>query len=402
MIQPVTMSETSIDAHDLDVAVQNYGDVRDPYAGYARRRREKPVAHEQHMGAHVTRVYRFDDCDRMLKDAQTYSSAINGRWMEEFLGKTIIAMDGQEHFRTRSLIGHAFRQKAVKAWEDVLIRPTANELIDRFASRGTAELVRDFAWLFPVRVFAKIEGVAEADYDRWGRWAIALERLVLDRETGARAAVEVRDYFQPMIEQRRKSPVGDLISDLVTAELDGHRLPDDIIHGFLRLLVPAGAGTTYRITGTLMLALLTHREQLDAVQADRSLIPAAVEEALRWEAPVQYASREATVDAELGGVEIPKGSAVVAVLGSANRDESRWTDPDRFDIFREPKLTLPFSNGPHYCIGAHLAKLETIVALNALLDRLPDIRLADDDSDPHIVGWAFRSPTHLPVKFRPA
>lgn len=385
---------------DLDVAAQNFGAVRDPYPRYAEARGAHPVTREAHMGVESYRLYRFAECDQMLRDGETFSSAINGRWMEPFLGRTIIEMDGHEHQRTRGLVGHAFRRQVVQQWEDSLIGPTAHEIIDGFAARGRAELVREFNWQFPVRVFAKILGVPKPDYARWGRWAFDLERITLDWDRGVGAADEVREYFTPIIEERRRAPTGDLISDLVTAEIDGHSLPDDIIHGFIRLLVPAGAGTTYRLTGILLFALLTDAEQMEAVRADRSLVPAAVDEALRWEAPVQYTAREATRDTELGGMPIPKGMAVAAVLGSANRDETRWPDPDRFDVHREQLPSLPFGNGPHFCLGAHLARLEATVATNAILDRLADLRLDPGDGDPHIVGWAFRSPNVLPVTFR--
>jgi cytochrome P450 len=252
-----------------------------------------------------------------------------------------------------------------------------------------------------VRVFAKLLGIPLTDYEAWGRWAVELERLSVDWDRGVAAAEEVRQYFAPIIEARRAEPNGDFVSELVTAELQGERLTDGLIHGFIRLLIPAGQSTTYRLIGTIMLAMLTHPDQLEAVRADRSLVHRAVEEALRWEAPVQFAAREAAADTEIAGVPIPKGSTVTSVLGSANRDDTRWTDPDRFDITREHKGIVAFGEGPHLCLGAHLARLEAQVALNAVLDRLDDIRLEPGDDDPHWVGWAFRSPTTVPVVFTP-
>jgi cytochrome P450 len=150
-----------------------------------------------------------------------------------------------------------------------------------------------------------------------------------------------------------------------------------------------------------LLGLLTNPDQLDAVRADRSLIPQAIEEAVRWEPPLVVITRVATRDTELGGVPIPAGSAVMPVLGAANRQEDRYNDPDRFDIFREPKAHVGFGNGVHVCLGKHLARLEMQVALNLLFDRLPNVRLDPDSDDPHIRGQVFRSPTSIPIVFDP-
>jgi cytochrome P450 len=204
-----------------------------------------------------------------------------------------------------------------------------------------------------------------------------------------------------VIEHRRADPGEDMISSLATAEVDGERLDDEIIHGFLRLLVPAGAGTTYRLLGSLLFGLLTHIEQIDEVIADRSVVPRAIEEALRWESPVQFAMREAIDATELDGVAIPKGATVTVALGSANHDDDRYDDPERFDVHRNGGPHLAFGDGPHRCLGEHLARVEARAALNALLDRLRDVRLDPGEDDPHIVGYAFRSPTAVPVRFTP-
>ena len=386
----------------LDVVAANIGDVRDPYSEYAAQRRDHAVARAAHFGADVAMVYSFVEAEQVLGDSETFSSRINGAWMRPFLGRTILEMDGAEHHSHRRLISHAFRRKVIQQWEDELIRPTAHELIDRFAGRGRAELVREFAWEFPVRIIAKMVGVPQTDYSMWQQKAIELERTAVDFPGAIAASQELKAYFEPIVEERRREPREDVISMLAETEVEGERLDDDLIQSFLRLLVPAGAGTTYRLIGTLLFALLQDSAQLEAVREDRSLVPAAVEEALRWESPVQFAARQATRDTELAGVDIPARLPVTVALGSANHDESRWDEPERFDVRREPHTHLAFADGEHFCLGAHLARIEGAVALNAVLDRLQDLRLDPDAAEPYEVGFAFRSPTAVPVIFEGA
>jgi cytochrome P450 len=347
-------------------------------------------------------VYAFAEAEEVLGDPETFSSRINGVWMRPFLGRTILEMDGMEHHSHRRLISHAFRRKVVQDWEEELIRPTAHELIDRFASRGRAELVREFAWEFPVRIIAKMVGVPLTDYAMWQQKAIELERTAIDFPGAIAASEQLKEYFGPIVEERRLEPRHDVISMLAEAEIEGDRLDDDLIQSFLRLLVPAGAGTTYRLIGSLLFGLLADPSQLDAVREDRSLVPRAVEEALRWESPVQFAARQAIRDTEIAGVEIPARLPVTVALGAANHDESRWSEPERFDLRRDPQTHLAFADGEHFCLGAHLARIEAATALNALLDRLPGLRLDPGAAEAYEVGFAFRSPTAVPIAFEGA
>jgi cytochrome P450 len=195
-----------------------------------------------------------------------------------------------------------------------------------------------------------------------------------------------------------------LVTDLVTASFDGEHLGDEEIFSFLRLMLPAGVETTFRSSGNLLYLLLTHPDQLEAVQADRSLLPQAIEEGLRYEPPLLVTSRVTTADIEMGGMPIPAGTVVTPMLGSANRDPAAYPDPESFDIFRDPKQHVSFGTGPHMCLGMHLARMETRVALNALFDRLPNLRLDSAEAgrlDAHIHGQIFRSPTCLPVVWDP-
>ena len=382
------------------------GDVRDPYTGLAQLRRLGPVQrletsampHEE--SKPVFLVYRYDEIVEVLRNNQAFSSSIIINVFGDVFGKHVmLGMDEPEHRRYRSLVSAAFTQRALARRQDELVERVANQLIDRFADRGRAELVREFTFPYPTQIIAGLLGLPREDYPQFQRWSISLLSFTVNRERGIAASEALRDYFAPILAARRQEPRDDLISSLARAEIDGERLSDEEIYSFLRLLLPAGVETTYRSTGNLLFGLLSNPEQLDAIRSDRSLIPQAIEEAVRWEAPLLVITRVAARDTELAGVPIPAGSSVMPMLGAANRDEERYPDPDRFDIFRAPKPHISFGHGVHVCLGMHLARLEMSVALNLLLDRLPDLRLDPDGDDPHIRGGVFRSPTSLPVRF---
>ncbi len=391
----------------LDDAVS--GDVRDPYTDLAKKRREGPVqrldmsAMPHDESKPVFLVYRYEEVAEVLRDNETFSSAIILAFFGDALGKHVmLGMDEPQHRRHRALVSSAFSQKALARREQDLVERVGNELIDRFADRGRAELVREFTFPYPSQIIAGLLGLPPEDYPQFQRWSIALISITVNRERAIAAAEALRQYFIPILAARREEPRDDLISRLAHAEIDGEKLADEEIFSFLRLLLPAGVETTYRSTGNLLFGLLSNPDQLDAVRSDRSLIPQAIEEAVRWEAPLLMFTRVATRDTALAGMQIPAGSAVMPVLGSANRDEERWKDPDRFDIFRPAKPHIGFGHGTHVCLGMHLARLEMRVALNLLFDRLPNLRLDPEGDDPHIRGGVFRSPTSLPVLFSPS
>jgi len=219
---------------------------------------------------------------------------------------------------------------------------------------------------------------------------------------GITMSAELREYLVGVLEDRRAHPRDDFVTDLAHAELDGERLGDEEIFSFLRLLLPAGAETTYRATGNFLFGLLTNPDQLDALRTDRSLMTQAIEESVRWEPPLLITSRLALADSVIAGVTVPAGVQVVASVGSANHDDTRWDRPDDFDIFREQKPFVSFGVGPHMCLGMHLARMEMRVAVNRLFDRCPGLRPdpeAWERDDAHIHGQTFRSPTSLPVVF---
>ena len=384
------------------------GDVRDPYPELAEARRTNPIQkldsslmpHEE--GQDVFFIYRHDDISQVLRDGDTFSSAhIIGLIMGPIMGEHImLGMDDPEHKRYRAIVSTAFRQKVLAQWEQELVVDVANELIDVFADRGSADLVREFNFPFPTKVISGILGLPREDYRQFQRWTTAILSFFTKLDEAIVASQEVKEYMAVILAERRREPREDLISELAQAEMDGERLSDEEIFSFLRLLLPAGVETTYRATGNMLFSLLSNPEQLDAIRSDRALIPQAIEESLRLETPLLNITRLATKDTEVGGVPIPAGSTVMLMLAAANRDEDRYPDPDSYDISREtPKPHISFGQGPHACLGTHLARLEMRVALNLLLDRLPDLRLDPDGDDPHIRGQVFRSPTLLPVLF---
>lgn len=381
------------------------GDLRDPYPDLAVKRRETPVELTMAVGFDLEErltatVYRYDDVATVLRDNETYSSGSIRDLMAVVMGPYVmVGMDEPEHKRHRHLVSHAFRSKALAHWEDDLITDVIDGLIDQFAGRGAAELVSEFTFRFPVQVIAEVLGVPRADHELFHDCAVAIINVAADPDNGIKAAAALKDYLAEHVEARRRHPGTDVISDLVTCEIDGEKLDDEEIFSFLRLLLPAGAETTYRAAGNFIFGLLTHPEQLERLRRDRSLMTGAIEEAIRWETPLLITNRRATRDAVVAGVDIPAGANVIPNLGSANRDETKWDRSEEFDITREPKPQIAFGVGPHMCLGMHLARLELKVAVNRLLDRVPALRLDPEGDDPHIHGERFRSPTSLPVLF---
>jgi cytochrome P450 len=401
------------DPFELPDTIQ-LGGIDDPYPYLAAARRQGAVVAEWPFPGNVVavdedagapspepsfNVVGHDDVMAVLRDHETYSSTVLAEIMGPMLGHTMIAMDEPEHRAHRALVAPAFRPKLLARWEQDLVRRVVDELIDSFAPLGRADLVRCLTFAFPVRVIARILGLPERDAEQFQRWSLELISMVVNWDRGTAASHALRDYFAEQVAERRVRPGDDLISELVETEVDGQGLTDEDIFAFLRLLLPAGIETTYRSLGNLLFALFTHPDQLGEVARHPELRGAAIEEALRWETPVVMVPRQCVRDARLGGVDIPAGRVLNLFIGSANRDESQYEEPDRFDIHRTPAPHLSFGSGPHMCLGMHLARMETRVALDAVLERLRDVHLDPDAPHPRVVGTAFRSPDALPVRF---
>jgi cytochrome P450 len=390
------------------------GDVRDPYPMFTGIRADSPVL-EVHYGPGSGRrswldpkaprvpslftVTSHELAQQVLTDNVRFSSKGYETTIGHVMGRTILQMDPPEHLRHRALVARAFRARVLDQWSDTIIGATITELIDAFAAEGYADLIPQLTFPFPVRVVARILGLPEADWPRFLQLSTELIAVMRNWDRAVAASRELRGYFGDIIAERRRNTRDDLVSQLIEAEVDGHRLGDDEIYPFLLLLLPAGAETTYRSSSNLLFGLLSRPDQLDAVRADRGLVPQAIEEALRWETPLLTVARTATQDVELGGVRIPADGFVAVSLGAANRDPGRYPDPDVFDVFREDKQHMSFGDGAHKCLGMHLARLEMRILLAAVLDRLPGLRLDPAAEDPHIHGLLFRSPPNLPVRF---
>ncbi|WP_396898446.1 cytochrome P450 [Mycolicibacterium sp.] len=384
--------------------------LRDPYPVFAQHRARHGVFRgsvmdwsktpESMLPEHQFAAVSFDAVNTVFRDGKVFNSKIYDSTIGLFIGPTILAMEGKAHRDHRNLVSAAFKTRSLTRWEPEIVRPICERLVDEFLAAGTADLVRDFTFEFPTRVISTLLGLPEEDLPWFRRRAVELISYTVKFRRAFEASEALENYFLEQIERRRSTPTDDIIGDLVTAEIDGEKLTDEAIYSFLRLLLPAGLETTYRSSGNLLYLLLTHPDQLAAVQDDRELIGPAIEEGLRYETPLTTVQRSANQDTELEGVAVPAGAVIDVCIGSANRDEKRWDRPEKFDIFRKRLPHITFAAGEHTCMGLHLARMETRVALESLLGRVTNLKLVTDD-DPHIVGQPFRSPTAIPVTFDP-
>jgi len=396
---------TSTDSHDQPITLDS-----DPYAWFAYMRQTEPVWRGTIMDTSMSppellpdeewTLFDFNSVFGAFRDDELFGSEQYNNTIGLVFGPTILGMHGKQHHDHRSLISKAFRQSALERWEPAVIDPICDHLVDEIKDDGSADLITAVTLEFPTRVTAELLGLPEEDLDLFRRLSFDLISIYIDIEAGLNASVALQAYFQEKVDQRRTKMTNDIIGDLVGAEIDGEKLTDEAIISFLRLLLPAGLETTFRSSSNLLYLLLTHPEQLEAVQRDRDLIPAAIEEGVRYETPLVSVPRTTTSEVEINGVPIGKGAQVNLCMGSANRDETRWPNADVFDIHRTRRAHVSFAGGIHSCLGMHLARVETRAMLNSLFDRVTDLQLVPDE-DNKIVGMPFRSPKKLPVTYRP-
>jgi len=405
-----------------------------PFPYYARMRAEQPVFHDPRTGMWL--ITRYEDVLEAVRQPEVFSSRFGGpssrpdRELADRLREiqatgyeskaTLLTADPPEHNRYRALVSKAFSPRAVAA-----LRPStqdiADDLIDAFIGDGSVELVRQFAVGLPLTVIADALGVPRSDLADFKRWsddsvaAIGADLSPERRLEAARGIIEYQHYFASVITARRETLANggqlpaDLLTGLITARLDdpggeapggGLDLPEML--SILQQLLVAGNETTTKLVTETMLLLCRHPPALDALRADPGLVVDVVEEGLRMATPTQAMFRVVTRDTAVGGVDIPAGSTALLVYASANRDETRFPDPDRFDVSREnAKQHLAFGNGIHFCIGASLARAEAQVGVATLVSRLHGLRLADANTFEIEPSFVLRGLRELRLDFEP-
>jgi cytochrome P450 len=386
---------------------------RDPYAVYAQARREAPVW--RHPGLPLISVFRHADVQAVLKDSGSWSNDFRPvRGLDPLDDEgvpSMLGLDPPEHTRLRALVSQAFTPRMVRRLEPRL-EAVAHELLDAALVRDEVDLVEALAHPLPVIAIAEIIGVPAEDRARFKVWSDAAveslgsalfappspERI----ERMRKVFNEMGDYFEELAEQRRVSPREDLLTGLVQAELEGSRLSREERISMLVLLLVAGNETTTNLIGNAVMELLAHPRELARLRADPALLPSAIEEVLRFASPVQMDPRRARRPLELGGLPVAENQMVICWIGSANRDEDVFPHADRFDLARQDNRHLAFGLGPHYCVGANLARLEAQVALRALLARTQSFERIDAAKLPLHPSIVFRGVRSLPLRLEPS
>jgi cytochrome P450 len=396
-----------------------YGEAfrADPFATFRAMRAEDPVFRQPGLDSEtpIWFVTRYEDVQAVLLDDERFTRDPRRALTEEELGQRaavplpdalenhMLNRDGDDHRRLRRLVTKAFTPRVVEGLRP-RIQELADDLLDAVEARGAMDLAAEYAFPLPITVIAELLGVPVADHDRFRRWSEAVITPALSPEqleSFFEQMGEFVEYLTALFAERRATPADDLISGLIRARDEGDALSEEELFGTVVLLIVAGHETTVGLIGNGVLNLLTHPDQLELVRADPALLGRAVEELLRFEGPVERTlNRWATTDVELGGETIRRGELVIAIVGSADRDEERFADPDRLDVTRGDRRHLAFGLGPHYCLGAPLARLEAEIALGTLVRRLPGLRLTVPREE---LEWrptpGFRRLVSLPVEW---
>lgn len=405
---PTGSSEASLSLyHLLDPEV-----LANPYPLYRRLQTEDPVHWDPFLHAwvvtryvDVVAVFQHFSASRTPSPEQLTRMGLAALApLARVMVRQMLFLDPPAHGRIRGLAAKAFTPRRVEALRSH-IQGIVDTLLDAVEPQGGMDVIADLAYPLPAIVTAELLGVPPADRERLTAWSADFAEVLgnfqhnPDRAPRVlRSLAEMSAYFQAAVDEHREHPRDDLISALVTAEVDGDHLSDEEIIANTIVTMVGGQETTTNLIGNGLLTLLRHPDQLERLRADLSLIPAAVEELLRYESPSQHTARLAPADTELGGKNIRARQAVIAVMGAANRDPERFADPDRLDIGRQDNRHVAFAWASHFCFGAPLARLEGQLIFAAVLRRMPDMRLA-----PEPLSWrqnlGLRGLTALPVTF---
>jgi cytochrome P450 len=423
----VTNTQESLKVDDVFAAVSATfgGEVENPFPLYRERRLNSPVMAGDivtELGSStftstakprpVYTLFRYSDVMAVLKDSKNFSSGfLMETGVAAFMdGFALTAMDGDAHRQARGLLQPCFTPDVLKAWRESRILPVIREeFVAPLARRGSAELLSDMALMFPIRIIYALLGFPN-DADKLAQFAATALRIVAGaspapavRKAAMEAAKELYDITLEVVQARRAAGAtgDDLISRLINSSFEGARLTDHQITMFTRMLLPAAAETTTRSFATLMVLLLERPELLERLRADRRLVPKAIDESIRYEPTATFKVRETQNDVTFQGVSIPKGSLLSLCVASANRDDAIFEDGDTFNIDRPARMSFGFGFGPHMCVGLFIAKAEIEIAVNAMLDLMPDLRFDPAFPKPIIRGVQLRGPEEVHVIWTP-
>lgn len=352
--------------------MENLWDRLDPYPFYRNMREDKPVYFDETY--RIYGVYRYQDVKKVLGDYNLFSSQFGKAFNPEGgpFSESLINQDPPAHTKLRSIVMKAFTPRAVERMESS-IQDICNELVAGM-KKGETDFVKSFTYPLPVTVIAEMIGIPISDMDKFKRWSDTVvggsPESYADFPT---AMKEMSDYFMNMIKLRKQDPKDDLISAVIAAEVDGEKLSMIQTLGFLILLLIAGNETTTNLISNAIYVFDQHPGTYETLRNDRSLVPQAIEEVLRYRSPVQSIFRVAKQDVDISGVTVPSGAVLQPWIGSANHDERVFNNSEKFDIYRKDNRHIAFGEGIHYCLGAPLARLEAKVAMNTLLDNFKTI-----------------------------
>jgi cytochrome P450 len=376
---------------------------RDPYPIYAQLREQAPVCHVPALGLWL--VTRWDDVHHVATHPELFTADVDSSPLTRTLGQNVLTLDGEPQQRIRATIDPTMRPREVAGYAPEVIAPIATRLLDALSGTSGCELMAAYCEPSSVLALGQVMGLGELDADTLRRWfgdlATGGSNFEQDPEkqrVGDAASAEVDRVVEPIMQRLEQEPDASVLSSMLHVEPpQGGRLSREEVLASLKLILLGGMQEPGHALGITIWALLSHPEALAEVRSDLALLRPAMEEALRWHSPVGSLTRQLTETTSLGGVELQAGTAIGAVLSSANRDERHWQEPERFDIHRRGAHAA-FGLGPHHCAGAPLARQEVLLPLQMLLERFPRLRL-DPDHAVELSGWEFRAPVALHVRW---